>query len=280
MIGGLWFWSGPISLLFVSLAVSWLSEYNLQQFLVFALVLTRVSGLAMTAPIYGASEIPMQIRALIAFALAVLIVPTQLGAHFPNPHTLVDLVLILGGELLIGLTLGLGIMILFSGIQLTGQIIGQVSGMSLADVFNPSFDTTIPLLSQMLYMFSLAIYVMAGGHRLLMAGLLDTFATIPPGMGTLSTSLGDASITLLMQSFDLGIRAAAPAIVALLVATLVLGLISRTLPQLNVMAVGFGINATFTFITLSVSLGAIAWIFQAEIEPALDTLFEALHGSG
>ena len=190
--------------------MSWLTEYNLQQFLVFAFVLTRVSGLAMTAPIpYGLlKEVPMQIRALIAFALAVLIVPTQLGAHFPNPHTLVDLVMILGGELLIGVTLGAGIMILFSGIQLTGQIIGQVSGMTLADVFNPAFDTSIPLLSQMLYMFSLAIYVMAGGHRMLMAGLLDTFATISPGMGNLSNSLGDASITLLMQSFDLGIRAA------------------------------------------------------------------------
>lgn len=257
--------------------MSWLTEYNLQQFLVFALVLTRVSGLAMTAPIYGAQEVPMQIRALISFALAVLIVPTQLGAHFPNPKTLVDLVLILGGELLIGLTLGLGVMILFSGIQLTGQIIGQVSGMTLADVFNPAFDTSIPLLSQMLYMFTLAIYVTVSGHRMLMGGLLNTFATIPPGMGTLSTSLGDASITLLTQSFDLGIRAAAPAIVALLVATLVLGLISRTLPQLNILAIGFGINATFTLITVSVSLGAVAWLFQAELEPAIDLLVEALH---
>jgi flagellar biosynthetic protein FliR len=260
--------------------VSWLTEYNLQQFLVFALVLARVSALAMTAPIYGAQEVPMQIRALIAFALAVLIVPTQLGAHFPNPQTLVDLVLILGGELLIGLTLGLGVMILFSGIQLTGQIIGQVSGMTLADVFNPAFDTSIPLLSQMLYMFTLAIYVTVGGHRLLMAGLLDTFATIPPGLGGLSTSLGDASITLLTQSVDLGVRAAAPAVVALLVATLVLGLISRTLPQLNILAVGFGINATFTLITVSVSLGAIAWLFQAELEPALEILVDALHDSG
>lgn len=257
--------------------MSWLNEYNLQQFLVFALVLTRVSGLAMTAPIYGVHEVPMQIRALIAFALAVLIVPTQLGVHFPNPKTLVDLVIILSGELLIGLTLGLGIMILFSGIQLTGQIIGQVSGMTLADVFNPAFDASIPLLSQMLHMFALAVYVTAGGHRMLMGGLLDTFATIPPGMGSLSTSLGDASITLLTQSFDLGIRAAAPAIVALLVATLVLGLISRTLPQLNILAIGFGINATFTLITISISLGAVAWLFQAELEPAIELLFDALH---
>jgi flagellar biosynthetic protein FliR len=105
---------------------------------------------------------------------------------------------------------------------------------------------------------------------------LDTFATIPPGMGTLSHSLGEASITLLTQSFDLGVRASAPAIVALLIATLVLGLISRTLPQLNVMAIGFGINATFMLVTLSVSLGAIAWLFQAELDPAIEILIDSL----
>ena len=163
------------------------------------------------------------------------------------PRTILNYLVLIGGEVLIGLTLGVGVLILFSGVQLAGQVIAQMSGLSLADVFNPGFDTSVPLISQFLYMFALAIYVISGGHRILMAGLLGTFSSIPPGAAGLSTSIVDAMSVLVTESFTLGVRAAAPATVALLLATLVMGLISRTLPQLNILAVGFGLNAMVTF---------------------------------
>jgi len=86
----------------------------------------------------------------------------------------------------------------------------------------------------------------------------------------------EAMTSLLTQSFVLGVRAAAPAMVALLLATLVLGLVSRTLPQLNVMALGFGFNVLATLGALSISLGAAAWAFQDQVEPVLETVLDAL----
>ena len=83
-----------------------------------------------------------------------------------------------------------------------------------------------------------------------------------------------------MQRVTLGVRAAAPATVALLLATLVMGLISRTLPQLNILAVGFGLNAMVTFGSIAVSLGGLAWMFQEQIEPAVELLLEAFQASG
>ncbi len=85
---------------------------------------------------------------------------------------------------------------------------------------------------------------------------------------------------ILTQSFALGIRAAAPAMTALLLATLVLGLISRTLPQINIIAVGFGVNTLVALGTVMLSLGAMAWAFQEQIEPTLDLLQTALLDSG
>jgi flagellar biosynthetic protein FliR len=79
------------------------------------------------------------------------------------------------------------------------------------------------------------------------------------------------------QSFSLGIRAAAPATIALLLATLVLGLISRTVPQLNVLILGFGLNSLLIFGSLALTLGGITWAFQEQIEPALEVLLDALH---
>ncbi|MEX2560306.1 MAG: flagellar biosynthetic protein FliR [Pirellulales bacterium] len=252
-----------------------LAHFTLEQFIVFTLVLARLGGLVATAPLYG-TEAPAQVRASLTLALAVLVTPSQCAGPLPAPQALSDYLLILGGELLVGLTLGLGMTLLFSGVQLAGQIIGQTSGMTLAEVFNPDFDASIPLISQALYLLALAIFVTLGGHRLLMAGLLGTFATIPIGGAGLSAGLGEAVVVLLTQSFSLGIRVAAPATAALLLATLVMGLVSRTLPQLNVLTLGFGLNALVAFGILAMSLGGLSWAFQAEIEPALQTILEAL----
>ena len=77
-------------------------------------------------------------------------------------------------------------------------------------------------------------------------------------------------------SFSLGVRVAAPAVTALLLATLVLGLIGRTLPQLNIFAFGFGLNSLLAFAALGLTFGAAAWAFQDQIQPAMQTIFDAL----
>ncbi|HVC93041.1 MAG TPA: flagellar biosynthetic protein FliR [Pirellulales bacterium] len=256
--------------------MDWLLDFTGQQFLIFTLVLARVGGLVFAGPPLGGAEVPKQVRVFLAVVLALLVTPAQWGAAVEAPSSLAGHVLAVGGELLIGYTLGFGVTILFSGVQLAGQIVGQLSGMTLADVYNPGFDADIPLFSQLFYLVALAVYLVVGGHRLLMAGLLETFIAIPPGGAGLDVSLAETLVTMIGESFSLGIRLAAPAIVAGLLASLVLGTISRTLPQLNAMALGFGLNALTTFSVLSISLGSMAWVFHDEIEPALQGIVEGL----
>ncbi len=199
--------------------MSWIPQFGLQQFLLFTLVLTRVSGLVMVAPIYGTSDVPVQVRGLLAFALAILILPTQLGVSVADPGSLANYLVFLGCELLIGLTLGLGVVILFSGIQLTGDVVGRVSGTMLADIYDPASGASVPLFSHFLFALTLAVFVCLGGHRIVMAGLLDTFQSIPPGQVGCPDSLTETFVTLVTQSFVLGVRAAAPIITSLLLAT-------------------------------------------------------------
>lgn len=255
----------------------WLSQLDLGGFLLFTLVLTRMSGLVMTAPIYGTQEVPAQVRALLAFALAVLITPSQLGTAVAYPGSLLNYLVLIGAELMIGASLGIGITILFSGIQLAGQLIGRTSGMMLAEVIDPSSGESVPQFARLFHLVAMAIFVCVGGHRIVMGGLLETFTGIPPGHAAVPVSMADTFVVLLTQSFVLGIRAAAPVVTALLLSTLVMGLISRTLPQLNILAVGFGMNSMLTFGTVMLSLGAAAWVFQSQIEPAMEALLEALH---
>ncbi len=257
--------------------MEWLNQLDFDKFIVFTLVLTRVSGLTMTAPIYGSTDAPMRVRALLALALSVLIMPSQWNVSVPQPGNLLNYLVFIGGELIVGTCLGLGIMILVHGMELAGEIIGYVGGLMIAEAYDPTSDMNTPILSRLFVLVSLSVFVCIGGHRLVMAGLLDTFQTIPPGSGVFSRSIADAFVTLLSQSFSLGIRAAAPATIALLLATLVLGLVSRTVPQLNVLILGFGMNSLLIFGALALTLGGIVWIFQEQIEPAVELMLDALH---
>lgn len=259
--------------------MSWLLQIDMEKLLLFTLVLTRVSGLTMTAPIYGTKDIPMQVRALLAVALAALITPSQWDVTVSCSGSVFQYLIFLGGELLIGLSLGMGIVILFSGIQLAGQLIGRVSGLMLADVFDPAVGVSVPLFSRLLFFVSMAVFVCIGGHRMVMAALLDTFQAIPPGGGGLPLSVVAALEELLTQSFSLGIRAAAPMVTAVLLSTLVLGLISRTMPQLNILAVGFGLNSMLTFGIMSLAIGGSVLVFQEQIEPALAILLDAIRSA-
>ena len=255
-------------------------DFTQHHLFIFALVLVRTSGLMLAGPPFGSSEIPAQVRVFLALALAILLYPAQIQTPIDAPITLAGYIPAIGAELFVGFLLGSATVLLFSGVQLAGQIVGQMSGMTLADLYSPGFDANVPLFSQLLYLVAVVIFLIAGGHRLAMEGFLDTFAAIPPGSMGLTNSLADMTTTLLVQSFSLGIRIAAPATAALLLASLVLGIVSRTLPQLNVMALGFGLNALATFGILAASMAGMAWLLDDEIEPMLRVVFTVLANGG
>jgi flagellar biosynthetic protein FliR len=228
--------------------MSALETLLVSRFVVFTLVLARTSALVMTAPIFGSVAVPRQARALLAVTMSLLVTPVYLGTTLPPLDNLPEFGRLLINEVLIGLLLGLGVSILFSGIQIAGQIVSQMSGLSLADVFDPGFDEEASVFSQLFYFLTLAVFVAVGGHRILTQALLET----------------------------LGIRASAPLLAALTLATLVLGLISRTLPQINIIAIGFGLSSVILMGVLFLSIGAVAWAFQDPIASVIQQLQETV----
>ena len=253
-----------------------LETYLLNQFAVFVLVAARVGGLVATAPIFGSRAAPLTFRAFLVVALSLLITPLFADRPPADPNNMLIFGKYVLNETLLGLLLGVGVTILLNGVQVTGQLIAQIGGTAIADVFDPTLDENVPIYSQMFYFLTLAMFVLLDGHRLTAEALLDTYQWLPPGKALLGESFVGVLTALLSQSFQLGVRAAAPAMTALLIATLVLGLISRTLPQINVIAVGFNISALLSVGILFFSLGAIAWAFPQQTVNALDLLRDAV----
>ncbi len=240
-----------------------------------ALVLVRVAALVLVAPLLGPFEVSLRVRAGLAVALAVLAAPLEINRVTSPPEGIGEFLIAAGGEALVGLLLGLGVRILFSSMLVAGQLISQMSGLQLAEVFSPGLGSSGSVFTQLLLLVSTAVFFIIGGHRQVMEALLDSFAWLPAGQATVTHSALDAVTALVSQSFILGLRAAAPAVVALLLATLIVGFVSRTLPQLNILSLGFGVNALVAVTAVSLSLGGACWIFLDALAPALQTTLDA-----
>lgn len=244
--------------------------------LVFFLVLSRVTGLLLTAPMFSSASVPARIKALIVLALTLFVAPLQRPPVEELPPVMLDALVFVGMELVVGMVLGLGIMVLLAGVSLAGAVIGNTAGLSFAETADPTLDENTTILANFLSLLAMAIFLVIGGHRWLMAALLETFHTLPLGSSLDVSNFGESVSLVLWESFQLAVRTAAPATTALLLATLVLGFINRTMPQINILVIGLGLNVMVTLSVLFFALGGMLWIFADQVEPAVQAMFEII----
>ncbi len=255
-------------------------ETATQWMMVFSLVLTRVAGLLLSAPFYGALTVPVKVRALLAVALAALLTPLQIHVQITPPTTLSGMAPLLLDEMMIGVSLGLGAQLLFAAAQVAGQLAGQLGGMQMADTLNPTSGTNAPLFAQLLDLTTLGVFVVVGGPGQLLGALLVTFQRLPPGQAEIPVYFVHYYVALLASGFELGIRMGAPIILSLLLSMILLGLIGRTVPQLNVLQVGFNVNAAVMMVSLLLTLQVGFWAVADQFDSQIRLLIEgAVQGS-
>lgn len=237
-----------------------------------ALVFFRLAGLMMTAPLFSASVVPLRLRAAMVLVMAVMILPTVV-ARSSAANASFSVVLVGGAtELMIGAAVGLGATILLMGAQVAGELVSQQAGLSLGEVVNPLLNAPLSVLSQIYAMVLTLVFLLCGGHRAMMAALLDTFQVIP----VMSYQPGDSIVLLLIEmltsAFILGVRLAGPVVIALLVTGTALALLSRTMPQLNILSVGFTVRALLTLALAAIALRASEGTLLAAIGDGLDVI--------
>jgi len=231
-----------------------------------------------SAPMFGPREVPRQVRVFLALGMSLVAFPLQASDTAPTAGNLVDLGLMIAGEVVVGLTLGTGVMMLFVGMQVAGQIMGQMSGMQLADLFNPSFSEQSSVFGKLLDLVALGVFFSIGGHRQVIAAVLDSFAWMPAGEAAFHPDMLDLVTGALTQSFLFGLRASAPVLASLLCSMVVLGLLGRALPQLNIFALGFSLNSSVMLLTLWISLSVVGWLFHDEAMEAIQSFRHMLGG--
>jgi flagellar biosynthetic protein FliR len=241
------------------------------------LVLTRLSTLLMSMPAVGVG-VPARVRSLLAIVITFLLLPSVASLtpteSLPRIDHLIDLTIAVAREGLIGLLIGATIQLIITGMQLGGEAITSTGGMQLGDAVDPTTRSNMPSIARLVGLLVTSVMLAVGGHRLMMRLLLDSFKALPAGDIQFSDEMMTLVIDQLTAGMIAGIRVAAPVIAALLLSNLVTGLVSRTLPQINVLAIGLSINALSMLIVLSLTIGSCGLIFQEELAEAARRLEE------
>ncbi len=199
---------------------------------------------------------------------------SQLPTGFPAPTSVVDLVRQMAGELLIGLGLGLGVLIWMSAMQFAGYLVDQQTGVSLGEVFNPELDANSSISGELLYWLGTAVFLLAGGLGLAMRTLVDSYAQLPLGYALVPDATYDVLIKLAGQSFVLVLQIAAPVLTTTAIVGLAMGLMSHTVPQLNVLIIGFPVRTLTGMLVLMVALARMTEAFGAALPGVLERIRE------
>ena len=245
-----------------------LAQWLVDHLVLGVLVMTRLSALLMAMPAVGVG-VPKRVRAFLAISLTVLVLPpvasdTPIGS-LPSIDNLIDLAIALAREGLLGLLIGATVQLIITGLQLGGEMITSTGGMQLGDAVDPTTSSSMPSVARLVGLLVTAIMLIVGGHRILLGVLLDSFQTVPAGSVEFHESMMDLVVEQLASGMAAGVRLAAPVVAALLLSNLVTGLISRTLPQINVLAIGLSINALAMLVVLAITIGSAGLVFQEEL---------------
>ena len=218
---------------------------------IFLLLFIRMMGLFATAPIWSNRLVPVQIRAALAFAAAVVVSP--LFRELTPPATLPALGALAIRELLVGMVIGFVAALCFAAIQFAGQLLDLNMGLSMVNLLDPMTNTQMPVMGNFLYILSLLIFFSINGHHALIRAVMDSYALIPIGSAVLTTSLAQSLVNMGANLFVLGFKVAAPVLAAIFLTTVALGMLNRAVPQMNVFVVGLPIQlAVGLFLTIVV----------------------------
>jgi len=221
--------------------------FNPGDVLSFLLTLFRISVILFLLPFFGGNSIPNMVKAALTLVLAMALWPKLSFPGSLMPANGIGIALMIIGELILGLILGLLVRFLFAAVQFGGQIIGFQMGFAMVSVVDPITGTSNTATAHFMYMCTMLTFLVLNGHLQLLSALGQSFQYVPPGGLLLTPQLANNVLQYSNVVFTLAIKIAAPVMAALFLVDLALALISRAAPQMHVLVLGFPIKIAVGF---------------------------------
>lgn len=217
-------------------------NFSENEVLFFFMVLMRMTAFVVSWPVFGVETISSQIKILFALILTMVVFPTLHWTPAQAEALQSSLVLLVAREVFIGISMGYLARLFFFTFRIAGEMISQAMGLSAAAVFNPSLGGQSTSVEQFYTALASMFYLAVNGHHYLIRGLADSLTYLPPAVMSLNTSQFTGLGHMIQGIMELGLRFSAPVVVSILVINLVLGVVGKTVPQLNVLVTSFPVN--------------------------------------
>jgi flagellar biosynthesis protein FliR len=248
---------------------------NNEQILAFILVFLRIGSMLVMIPVIGESSVPARVKAGLALLISLIVYPS---VHMDVPNLqpqagIYALATAMIGEVMIGITLGFAAKIVFAGIQFAGDMIGVQIGFSIVNVIDPVSSAQTSIMAEFYYLIAALVYLAIDAHHIFIYAIVDSYRIVAPFGYHFSGSLMEALITFSSGLFGIAIKVSAPVMAVLLFTNVALGVVARTVPQINIFIVGFPLQiaAGLFFVGLTVP------IFVKLVQRALTGLTTEVH---
>lgn len=230
---------------------------TLNQMQSFFWVLMRVSIIIFLLPLFGAKGVPSLWKAGLSMLLAIVLLPSV--PHVARyPDTAFEIIIGLASEAIFGFILALTVRIFFTSVQMAGHFMSFSMGFSMARAMDPQAEVQDSVITEFMYILTILMFFALDGHHIFIRALASSFKTIPPNGIVFSSSIPGILVKLSANMFLIGVKLAAPILVALFLSNLCLGIIARTVPQVNILMVGLPVNLCIGFVFLILTLGGLS----------------------
>lgn len=248
----------------------------------FALVTARLGGLFMFAPLLSGPAVPVKVRAMLAVMVSLAVYPGLMagGVARAEPLSLFGVAPVLAAEALIGAAIGLLASIPLVAVQTGGHVMGYQMGLGIASVYNPEMDTQSDAVGELVFYLAVAAFLSMGGMEQMFAALVGSFASLPPGAASMQPGALDLATNLAASGFELALRVAAPVTGIIMLLLLAMGFIMKTMPQINVLSVGFAIKIVVGLGVLGLALRVLDTVVRDELSDGLGLVVRWALGRG
>lgn len=222
----------------------------LQKIEIFFLILIRIMSLLAVMPVFNLRAFPVRIRIAIALVFSCLLYPGVAVHSAVSTSSAIGYALLCGKEVLVGIVLGFAMEFIFLGVRFAGYLLGYQLGFAIASSLDPLTQQETSLVAQYKWIAAMLLFLVIDGHHLFLEAMARSFSLIPLTMASFRDGLVEHIVRVSAEIFVLGVKLAAPVMVVLILAHIGLGLLARTMPQLNVFIVSFPLTIGLGFLSL------------------------------
>ena len=226
----------------------------IEQIYRFFFILVRVASMLAVIPFFESRNVPVLVKSGLAMAVTWLLLPQVRGLPPSLNTSPLAFCLGLASEVMIGMIIGFMLQLVFVGIQLAGQIAGFQMGFAIANVVDPASSMQIPILSQFLNLFALMIFLSLDIHHYFIKALVDGFEIIPFWAARFDGNIFGFLVRTVAKAFVIAVKIGAPVMMALLLTSMALGLIAKTVPQMQIFIVAMPVKIILGLLFLGFSL--------------------------